>query len=294
MFYRQKILLSLIEAFGGTLSRVDLQKYLFLYTKQCQKEPSYDFVPYKYGCFSFQSYADRRNLTNAGVLSSTDEWQLADDVGFLNNLKKGDREKIIQFAAYYAPISGDSLVRDVYIRYPYYATRSEIAGRLLSSDELLHVENARAIDEEECFYTIGYEGSSFEGYLNRLIKNNIKLLCDVRRNPLSRKYGFSKSTLKDTLNKLDIEYIHIPELGIVSEKRQELKSQDDYKRLFNEYERTTLHENEAALIQLQGLLKQHKRIAITCFEAEECMCHRGRVAKALAQMPDWDCPIEHL
>ena len=32
--------------------------------------------------------------------------------------------------------------------------------------------------------TIGYEGRSIDEYLNLLIKNNIKLLCDVRKNPI--------------------------------------------------------------------------------------------------------------
>jgi hypothetical protein len=46
-----------------------------------------------------------------------------------------------------------------------------------------------------CIVTIGYEGRSLEAFLNLLLQNSVTLLCDVRRNPLSRKYGFSKSTL---------------------------------------------------------------------------------------------------
>ena len=94
------------------------------------------------------------------------------------------------------------------------------------------------------FFTIGYEGSSFEGYLNRLIKHNVKILIDVRRNPLSRKYGFSKKTLSDTVRKLGIEIVHIPELGITSEKRRELHTQDDYDRLFESYEKQDLEEEQ--------------------------------------------------
>lgn len=62
-------------------------------------------------------------------------------------------------------------------------------------------------------FTIGYEGSSLDGYLNRLIKNNVRTLIDLRRNPLSRKYGFSKKTLAETVKKLGIDYVHIPELA---------------------------------------------------------------------------------
>ena len=145
-----------------------------------------------------------------------------------------------------------------------------------------------------CFFTIGYEGNSFENYLNRLIKNNVKLLCDVRRNPLSRKYGFSKKTLSHTLAELNIDYMHLPELGIISDKRQALESKADFQRLFAEYEQTTLKENPQALEKLLRLLEEKKRIAITCFESCQTMCHRGRVATALTNLPNWNYPVQHL
>lgn len=293
MFYRQKILLALIEAFGGRLNSRDLQKYLFLFAQRCQQEKSYDFVPYQYGCFSFQSYADRRSLTDSGHLAAEDDWHLKGE-GYLQSLNKGDAEKIQNFRKHYADISGEELVREVYRKYPYYAINSKIAAKLLTSEELKKIEAVRPVNDDYCFFTIGYEGSSFEGYLNRLIQNNVKLLCDVRKNPLSRKYGFSRLTLSETLKKLGIAYVHIPELGIVSEKRQELNSQADYDRLFDEYERTTLKQSKQSLEKLLKLFREHKRVAITCFEAEHCMCHRGRVAKAMAKLPEWDYPVQHI
>lgn len=293
MFYRQKILLALIEAFGGKLNKLDLQKYLFLFTQKCQANKSYDFVPYKFGCFSFQSYADRRNLTDAGHLIITDDWQLKNS-GYLNMVTKGDKQKIINFKKYYENLHGDDLVRAIYREYPYYAINSEIAERLLDVQELQNIHRAKPNNATPCFFTIGYEGSSFEGYLNRLIQNNIKLLCDVRKNPLSRKYGFSRLTLADTLQRLGIAYMHMPELGIVSEKRQELHTQADYNQLFDEYEETILLHAQQSLDTLEHLLKQHGRIAITCFEATSCMCHRGRVAKALTQRQNWQYTVQHI
>lgn len=294
MFYRQKILLALIEAFGGKLNKLELQKYLFLYTQKCQTEKSYDFVPYRFGCFSFQSYADRRNLTIAGHLKSGDDWALETDTSFLDDLKNGDKQKLMTFSKYYADKSGDNLVKEVYRDYPYYAINSEIAERLLSKDELDVVKAEKTESQEFCFFTIGYEGASFEDYLNRLIQNNVKLLCDVRKNPLSRKYGFSKKTLSETLEKLGIKYMHMPELGIISDKRKELKTREDYYQLFDEYEKTTLKQNKEAIENLFSIFLENKRIAITCFEETECMCHRGRIAKALAKLPQWSHPIKHI
>ncbi|UTO27808.1 DUF488 domain-containing protein [Bartonella harrusi] len=104
-----------------------------------------------------------------------------------------------------------------------------------------------AKDEKACFFTIGYEGKSLENYLDCLIENNIKTLCDVRRNPISRKHGFSKRQLEKAVNNINIEYMHMPELGIASEKRQNLKTQKDYERLFEEYQKTTLKNHLCAI-----------------------------------------------
>ena len=49
------------------------------------------------------------------------------------------------------------------------------------------------------------------------------------------KYGFSKKQLKTACNGVGIEYIHIPEVGIESDKRQELNTQADYDKLFKLY-----------------------------------------------------------
>lgn len=57
MYYRRKILLSLLEVFGNDLEKIRLQKLLLLFTQK-QETAAYDFVPYKFGCFSFHANAD--------------------------------------------------------------------------------------------------------------------------------------------------------------------------------------------------------------------------------------------
>jgi len=290
--YRQKTLLGLLSAFGGHLPRLDFQKYLFLYTQEFEEQPSFEFVPYKFGGFSFQSYADKRRLTEIRALEDSDDWRLRPAFGSTGDLLS--EESFNRFYNKYSCLKGDSLVREIYRRYPYYAINSEIACRLMSSKELETISGERPNESAPCLFTIGYEGSSFEGYINRLIRNNVRTLVDVRRNPLSRKYGLSKKTLSDTITKLDIEYVHLPELGIASEKRRNLDNQADYDRLFSSYEKNELKENRAALHRLHGIVQDRKRVAITCFEAVVCMCHRGSVAKALAGLPGWQYKISHI
>jgi len=41
----QRLLISLVEALGGTVSKVDFQKLLFLYANEVEVEPTFEFVP---------------------------------------------------------------------------------------------------------------------------------------------------------------------------------------------------------------------------------------------------------
>jgi uncharacterized protein (DUF488 family) len=248
-------------------------------------------VPYRFGSFSFQSYADKRRLVAIGALAEAEDWQLQE--GF-STQGLFDEAAFNRCYAKYSHLHGTKLLQEVYRRYPYYAIESERAAKIMNDQEMSAITAARPTASAACFFTIGYEGSSLEGYLNRLIKNNVKTLVDVRRNPLSRKYGFSKKTLADTVRKLGIGYVHIPELGIGSERRQELNTQFDYDRLFESYERQELKQNGKALQDLFNIFLKDKRVAITCFEANVCMCHRGRVAKAMAAFPGWKHDIRHI
>jgi uncharacterized protein (DUF488 family) len=133
--------------------------------------------------------------------------------------------------------------------------------------------------------TIGYEGKSLENYLNLLLRASVTVLCDVRRNPLSRKYGFAKSTLRQACDGVGIRYEHLPELGIDSAERRELNTQADYDALFAVYERESLPHQAAALAKIRGWIKADgERVALTCYEAEPCQCHRHCVAEALERL----------
>ena len=70
LFDRQKRLLALVDALGGEVGSLDFQKLLFLYCREVEETPAYEFVPYKYGGFSFTSYADKRRLAMSRLASS--------------------------------------------------------------------------------------------------------------------------------------------------------------------------------------------------------------------------------
>jgi hypothetical protein len=281
MYYRRKILLAILEAWGGKLSNTTFQKLLFLFS-QSQENPSFSFVPYKYGCFSFQSYIDRRALIFYGNLLKVGYWHKIDPKSYIQQLEENDRGILNALKTNFGNYDQEQLIRYVYKNYPYYATKSEIAEKYLNEAELKKIKRRKVTNSTFCLSTIGYEGTSIDDYLNKLIINNIKLVCDVRKNPISMKYGFSKQQLKKHLEKINVAYIHLPELGIESEKRKDLKSQEDYTRLFNWYEQKVLPTKNPFLKQLVEYFKEYKRIALTCFEASHLNCHRHKVVNALA------------
>ena len=188
-----------------------------------------------------------------------------------------------RFAKQYKSLRGNALVADVYQRYPYFATRSEIVEKVLpEKKDRARVESARPAKQTPGLVTLGYESKTLEAYLNQLLQDGVTLLCDVRRNPLSRKYGFSKSTLSHACEGVGIRYEHLPELGIPSDKRQDLETQTDYDKLFATYERTTLPKQTKTLIKIAGWIKEEgQRVALTCFELLPHQCHRHCVSDAL-------------
>lgn len=287
LFERQRLLLALTHALGGKVSHTDFQKLLFLYTKEWESEASYEFVPYQFGGFSFTSYADKRRLIERELLTDDENRWVLTETGSRAISSEGLLIKhTVRFAAAHAGLRGDSLIAETYRRHPYYATRSRVAERVLTrASDRVAVEEAKPKPRGSGLVTIGYEGRSLEAYLNLLLKDTVTILCDVRRNPLSRKYGFAKNTLKAACESVNIRYEHLPELGIASAERKELETQADYDALFETYERKSLPNQGAVLRKIFGWINDEgHRVALTCYEAEPCQCHRHCVAEALEKL----------
>ena len=285
LFNRQKQLLGLLQALGGDVQNLDFQKYLFLYCQESDAPPIYEFIPYKFGAFSFTSYADRRKLIERGLLASDENrWRLT-SIGRDTVQAIGySTSRIDAFTHRYGALRGKALVADTYRRYPYYATRSEIVDQILGreSEAIQRIGDAKRTSPTTAgVFTIGYEGHTLESYLNQLLQANIILLCDVRRNPISRKFGFSKRTLANACEGVGIAYRHIPELGIASEQRRSLNTQADYDALFEAYEREILPLQRTFLSQLSKWSQTCGSIALTCYEHDPQQCHRHCIAEEL-------------
>jgi uncharacterized protein (DUF488 family) len=294
MFYRRKIILALIQLLGGELEKIRIQKLLFLYSQK-KKNPEYEFIPYKFGCYSFSAKADLNTMVKNGSLLENENYFIKNNQDdFVKSLKVEDKKIITEVVQLYGNMNSNSLIKHTYINFPYYAINSTIADKVLDEKQLEKVISSKKEGNETILFTIGYEGVSLEKYLNKLVSNDVKLLIDVRKNSLSMKFGFSKSLLKKYCESLDIEYIHIPEVGINSDQRQELNTQQDYDALFEVYKKTTLKETDSYQTKIIELLSKYKRIALTCFEADICQCHRKPLAEAIAKNPIFEYEVKHI
>lgn len=133
-------------------------------------------------------------------------------------------------------------------------------------------------------FTIGYEGLSFDSFLKYLIEFNINIIFDVRKNPISRKKGFSKSDLYERLNSGKIRYIHLPQLGTPRSLRLELQIKKDYSLFFEKYN-VFLEKQIEYLDQILDISKK-ENVALMCYEREASKCHRSAIALKIKKRSD--------
>ena len=286
--------MALLQVFGGKLDKINLQKLLFLVCNK-QKEPEYEFIPYLYGCYSHSAKADLNTMVQKGYLTDDESsYSKKDKKNYLSLLDAEDKKLINQAFVLYNKMNSNKLIKHTYINFPYYAINSTVAKSVLNAEQLEKVNTARHSSNKTILYTIGYEGISLEAYLNKLIQYDVKVLVDVRNNPLSQKFGFSKSQLQRYCEGLNIQYVHFSDVGIQSEYRQELNTQSDYEKLFDSYKKKTLTKTLNTQESILHLLQEKQRIALTCFEANICQCHRKHLAEAILKLPGWNYELKHI
>jgi uncharacterized protein (DUF488 family) len=139
-------------------------------------------------------------------------------------------------------------------------------------------------------FTFGYEGSSIDAFVERLVEARIQQIVDVRELPLSRKRGFSKTSLGQRLEASGIGYVHVPALGCPKSIRDQYrldKNWAHYTRDFLAHLRTV----QADVRALVGMASE-QRACLVCFEADYQACHRTFVARAAHAVGG--PPVHHL
>ena len=283
MLTRQKVLLALIQDASGSLARIPLFKYAFLLSQEGGLPPAlpfYDFVPFKYGPYSFRMLREMQGLERYGyVVSDSEQFWIASGMessmrDAIRTLPGDLRRQISLLVAKYSVLSQRELLRRVYNAYPAFTFRSKCL-------ELIPPSAAEPRPAPCCIHTLGYERKSIDGFLNLIVQKGLKQIIDVRANPVSRKYGFAKSTLSTLAAKVSVGYSHVPLLGIPSRDRKNLGTPQSYVELLDDYEARILPLRAEPQRDVLRAMQAQPSVLV-CMEENPAFCHRGRLAKILA------------
>jgi uncharacterized protein (DUF488 family) len=130
-----------------------------------------------------------------------------------------------------------------------------------------------------CIWTIGYEQVTQDAVIAALQRAGVEVLADVRALPLSRRPGFSKSSLRSALEQAGIAYRHMKPLGTPADGRAAARAgrHQDLARIYAG--QLELPEAMAAMAELRDLAGE-KRVALLCYERNAAECHRRLLVQA--------------
>jgi len=285
MLRRQRAILFMLREAGGAASRLEVTKWAFLLGAETPSgggSAFYQFLPYKFGPYSFCLYREAAALARDGMIEEVGEreWRLRSaGKAAAMKLDAAIRTDVGGVLGRFREKTVKQLLEYVYDHYRWFTVNSQTRPRAVRPCAVPGV------------YTAGYEGLLVDGFLNGLMRAGMQRVIDVRNNPVSRRYGFHASTLARLCGHVDIEYRHFPELGIESGHRQDLDGPKAYAALLKRYERSTLAEN-GELVERVASLVTEKPSALVCMEAEPTMCHRSSLANAVSRIAG--LPVRHL
>ena len=305
MFYRRKLLLSLLQEFEKPLSSIELQKLLFLVSLEQEGTPTYEFIPGEQGCYSFTIHTDQEILLRKGLLTCQEDKDFTiysrlslNQEAFTEldiKLKKEDKSILSSIEEAYKNYSTDELIKLTAELDPFYAMRSIWLNQFTFSKDF-YAKQAMIKKEIEssvhALYTMGYEGISIEQFMTTLIRKNIKAVIDVRGNSNSMKRDFAKHKFAGYLDAVGIGYIPMPEIGVPNKIKREYLQSDRRQELFAWHEANVL-EKKSEYIEKINTLAATQNVVLICFEKDPQQCHRSHVAQ-FCHHASPKIPIEHL
>jgi uncharacterized protein (DUF488 family) len=142
-------------------------------------------------------------------------------------------------------------------------------------------------------FTIGYEKLDQKQFIAYLSNHGVEVVADIRKLPASRKKGFSKTALRETLSSKGIDYINYRDLGAPKELRDELYKSGNYDRFFRKYE-NNISDKTDHLAEILSFINCGRNVALLCFERNPQKCHRKIVAAELRKLDGNGLKVEHI
>ena len=131
-------------------------------------------------------------------------------------------------------------------------------------------------------FTVGYEATTMAEFLAALTRAGVKRVIDVRALPLSRRPGFSKTSLAASLGEAAIGYVHLKALGTPKRGRDAAKKGDVATLTAVYDEQLELPEAQAQAAMMLGLAAEMPS-ALLCYERDPCHCLRTLLLRAVGE-----------
>ena len=142
-------------------------------------------------------------------------------------------------------------------------------------------------------FTIGYEKLDQKQFMTHLASHGVDVVADIRKLPVSRKKGFSKTALRETLNCKGIDYLNYQALGAPKELRDELHKSGNYDSFFQKYE-NNISDKTDQFNDILSFINSGRKVALLCFERNPQKCHRKVVAEVIRKLDGNGLKIEHI
>jgi uncharacterized protein (DUF488 family) len=130
-------------------------------------------------------------------------------------------------------------------------------------------------------FTIGYEGATQAEFIAALQAAGVKRVIDVRAIAASRRPGFSKTVLSNSLAEAGIDYLHLRALGTPAAGREAARAgrDADLRRIYAG--QLELPEAQAQMAMLVDRAAERPS-ALLCYERDPKHCHRTLLVEAAA------------
>lgn len=129
--------------------------------------------------------------------------------------------------------------------------------------------------------TIGYEGANPEDFLATLLAAGVETVLDIRDVPISRRKGFSKGVLSQSLQTVGIKYVHLKGLGDPKEGREAARQGNyvEFVRIFEAHMKTATARSD---LERAAAIASSSPVCLLCYERDPIQCHRKLVATELS------------
>ncbi|HHT81373.1 MAG TPA: DUF488 domain-containing protein [Spirochaetales bacterium] len=288
MLHNRKVYLYMVRQARTQISLGKAQLLMFL-AMQKSTTKHYHFIPTEEGPFSLVLEDDTIAMLKKGLLTKENqkgpsEQALTIKAGLYEEKmmpKDEDKQLMDSILDAYQAKNEKELLKTAIAMKPFYGThfKETTISKQDNQTQSKIIEIQKTIkDAKRALYTIGYEKISLDEFMLLLLLHGIQTVIDVRETTTSRRREFSKHPLEQAFNKVGLDYISMPEVGIPSEIRNKILKDGDHQDLLVWYSKHVPQKSGEYAKQVATAVKAGNT-ALMCYEKDPKECHRTPFAQ---------------